>query len=110
MKNLFFENLNHLIVRDIWMVKIRSYFHKSIWLVIFVCFSISLSQKHFFESFRWGIILMDFVGFSFKTYKFKNDIISIKYKMWKTITLIGKGCKHCEMLNKVYSSCSAYSY
>jgi hypothetical protein len=53
---------------------------------------------------------MDFVGFSFKTYKFKNDIISIKYKMWKTITLIGKGCKHCEMLNKVYSSCSTYSY
>jgi hypothetical protein len=28
------------------MVKIRPYFHKSLWVVIFVYFSISLSQKH----------------------------------------------------------------
>jgi hypothetical protein len=26
MKNLFFENLNHLIVTDFWMVKIWPYF------------------------------------------------------------------------------------
>jgi hypothetical protein len=31
-----------------------------------------LSQKHFFESFKWGIIPMDFVGFPFRTSKFKK--------------------------------------
>jgi hypothetical protein len=31
MKNIFFENPNRLIVRDLWMVKIWTYFHKSIW-------------------------------------------------------------------------------
>ncbi len=40
------ESLNHLIVRDFWMAKIWLYFHKSIWITIFVCFSIYLSQKH----------------------------------------------------------------
>jgi hypothetical protein len=28
----------------------------------------------FFESFRWGIIPLDFMGFSFRTFKSKNDI------------------------------------
>jgi hypothetical protein len=32
MKNYFFENLNHLIVKKFWMVKIWTYFHKSIWV------------------------------------------------------------------------------
>ncbi len=36
MKDLFFENLNILIVRDFWIVEIGPYFHKSIWVVIFV--------------------------------------------------------------------------
>ncbi len=44
------------------MVKIWSYFHKSIWVAIFVCFSKKLSQKHFFDNFRWGIVPMDFVA------------------------------------------------
>jgi len=74
MRNLLFENLNPLIIRDIWIVKIWPYFHKSIWVAIFVCFSISLFQEHFFENFTWGIIHMDFVGFTFRTYKFKNDM------------------------------------
>ncbi len=34
----FFENLNHLIVRDFWMVQIWPYFHRSIWVAIFVLF------------------------------------------------------------------------
>jgi hypothetical protein len=34
----------------------------------------------FFESFRWNIIHMDFVGFPFRTFKLKNDISYIKYK------------------------------
>ncbi len=33
-----------------------------------------------FENFRWGIILLDFVGFPFKTSKIKNGINYIKYK------------------------------
>jgi len=40
---------------------------------LFVCFSISLFQKHVFEIFRWGIIPLDFVGFLFRTSKSKND-------------------------------------
>ncbi len=63
-----------------WMVKIWPYFHKSTWVAIFVCFQKLLSQKHFFESFKWGIIFMDFVGFLFRASKFKNDISYIKYK------------------------------
>jgi len=80
MNNLFFETLGCLIVRDFWMVKIWSYFHKFIWIAIFVCFFKKFVPKSYFESFRWGIIFMDFVGFLFKTSKFKNDINYIKYK------------------------------
>ncbi len=46
------------------MVEFWSYFNKSI----------------FFESFKWGIIFMDFVGFPSRTSKLKNDIRYIKYK------------------------------
>jgi len=63
MKNLFFKNLDRLIIKDFWKVKIWPYFHKSIWIEIFVYFSTFLSQKHFFESFTWVIIHMDLVGF-----------------------------------------------
>ncbi len=34
----------------------------------------------FFESFRWGIIPLDFMGFLFKTSKSKNEISYIKYQ------------------------------
>jgi len=79
MKNLFFENFNHSIIRDFWMVKIWPYFHKSIWVAIFVYFSIFCPKSIFFESFRWGIILLDFMSFSFRTTKLKSDINYIKY-------------------------------
>jgi hypothetical protein len=98
MKNLFFENLNYLIARDFWMVKIWPYFHKFIWVAIFVYFSIFLSQKHFFENFIWGIIFMNFVGFSFKTFKFKNDTNYIKYKFSHRFG------KVCRWLNLYYSN------
>jgi hypothetical protein len=34
MKNLFIENLNHLIVMDFWIVVDGPYVHKSIWLEV----------------------------------------------------------------------------
>jgi hypothetical protein len=49
--NLFFENLNHLIVRDFLMVQIWPYFHRSIQVAIIVFFSIALSQKHILKKF-----------------------------------------------------------
>ncbi len=99
MRNLFFENLNHLIVRDFWMVKIWPYFHKSIWIAIFVSFSISLSQKHFFlESCRLSIIPLNFLGFFKGFSKLKNDISYMKYKFSHRF---GKVCK---WLNMYYSN------
>jgi hypothetical protein len=97
MKNFFFENLNHLIARDFWMVKIWPYFHKSIWVAIFVCFSKKLSQKHILKKFKWGILFMAFLGFPFKTSKLKNDISYIKYKFSH------KFGKVCRGLNMYYS-------
>jgi hypothetical protein len=44
----------------------------------FVCFSNVLSQAYVLKNFTWIIIHMDFVGFPFKTTKFKNDINYIK--------------------------------
>jgi hypothetical protein len=44
----------------------------------------------FFESFKWGIIFMDFVGFFLRNFKFKNDISYIKYKFSHRF---GKVCK-----------------
>ncbi len=96
MKNIFFKYLNRLIVKDFWMVKIWTYFHKSIWIVIFFCFSNFLSQIHVFESFKWGIIFMDFVGFPFRTSKLKNDINYIKHKFSH------KFGKVCRWLNIYY--------
>jgi hypothetical protein len=74
MKDIFFENLNCLIVKDFWMVKLWPYFHKSIWVAIFVF----VFQK--FESFRWGIVPLNFMGSPFRTSKSKNDINYIKYQ------------------------------
>ncbi len=34
----------------------------------------------YFVNIPWGITFMDFVGFPFRTSKFKNDISYIKYK------------------------------
>ncbi len=75
MKNLLFENFNHLIVKDFWMIKIWLYFYKSKWIAIFICFSISLSQKQCFEK-----LYMGFCGFPFEDFQIKNVINYIKYK------------------------------
>jgi hypothetical protein len=98
MKNLFFENLNHLIARDFWMVKIWPYFHKSIWIAILFVFQFFCPKTIFFENFRWGIIFIDFVGFLFRTSKLKNDLSYIKYKFSHRF---GKVCRG---LNMYYSN------
>jgi len=98
MKNLFFENFNHLIIRDFWMVKIWSYFHKSIRVAIFVCFSIFCPKSIFFGNFTWAIVHMDFLGFPFKISKLKNDINYIKYKFSHRIR------KVCTSFNMYYSN------
>jgi hypothetical protein len=94
MRNILFENLNHLIVRDFWMVKISPYLHKSIWVAIFVFFVL---KAYFCESFRWGNILINFVGFSFRISKLKNDLSYIKYK------ISHRFAKVCRWLNMHYS-------
>jgi len=99
MTNLLFENLNYLIVRDFWMIKIWPYFHKSIWITIFCLFSNFLCSKVIFlKSFRWDIILLNFVGFLFKNFKFKNYINYVKYKFSH------KFGKVCKWLNMYYSN------
>jgi len=97
MRNLFFENLNYLIVRIFLMVKIWPYFHKFIWVTIFVCFSISLSQKHIFWKLYMGHYSYGLCGFLFKIAKLKNDINYIKYKFSHRFG------KVCGWLNMYYS-------
>ncbi len=96
--NLFFENLNHLIVKDFWMVQIWPYFHKSYELQFLFVFQFLYQKSIFFESFRWVIIHMDFVGFPFRTSKLENNISYIKYKFSHRF---GKVCK---WLNMYYSN------
>jgi hypothetical protein len=77
------------------MVKIWSYFHKSIWVGIFVFFfDFFVSKAYVFESFRQKIISLDFVGFPFKISKLKNDI---SYKFSHRFE------KVCRWLNIYYS-------
>jgi len=42
-------------------------------------FNFFVSKPYVFESFTWVIIHLDFVSFSFRTPKLKNDISYIKY-------------------------------
>jgi hypothetical protein len=98
MKNIFFENLNHLITRDFWMVKIWPYFYKSIWVAILFYFQIFCPKNIYFEKFYMGIIFIYFVSFPFRTFKFKNDIKYIKYKFSHRF---GKVCRG---LNVYYSN------
>jgi hypothetical protein len=80
------------------MVKIWPYFHKSIWVAIFFFFQFLCPKNIFFLSFRWGIIPMNFVGFPFRTSKFKNEINYIKYKFSHRFQ------KVCRWLNIYYSN------
>jgi hypothetical protein len=72
MKNLFFENLIYLIARDFLMVKIWPYFHKSIWVAIFVWFLIFLFQKHIFWKFYMGHYSYGLCEFSFSDFQIKK--------------------------------------
>jgi hypothetical protein len=87
MKNLLFENFNHLIIRVFWMVKIWPYFHNSYELFVFQFFC---SKSIIFEIFTWVIIHLNFMDFPFRTLKFKNDISYSKYKFSHKF---GKLCK-----------------
>ncbi len=53
-----FENLTHLIIKDFWMVNIGPYFRKSLWVAIFDCISISLSQEHMFLKVLFGALFI----------------------------------------------------
>ncbi len=97
MKNLLFENFNCLIVRDFQMIKIWPYFQKSIWVTTFFYFQFFVPKAYVFESFQWGNIPKIFVGFPFRTFKFKNDISYIKYKFPHRFG------KVCRWLNMYYS-------
>ncbi len=79
------------------MVKIWSYFHKSIWVGILFFFNLFVSKTYVFKSFRQNIIFLDFVGFPFKISKLKNDISYIKYKFSHRFE------KVCRWLNMYYS-------
>jgi len=45
---------------------------------LFFIFQFLCSKNIFFKNFAWAIIHMHFVGFPFKTSKFKNDLNYIK--------------------------------
>jgi len=62
------------------MVKIWPYFHSPFELQFLFVFKKNCPKNIFFEIFRWGIILLDFMSFSFRTCKSKNDISYIKYQ------------------------------
>ncbi len=53
-------------------------------------FNFFVPKAYVLESFTWGIIKMDFVGFSFKPSKLENDISYLKYKFSYKF---GKVCK-----------------
>jgi hypothetical protein len=59
-------------------------------LQFFLFFNFFVRKAYAFESFKWGNILKNFVSFSFRTSKFKNDISYIKYKFSH---IFGKVCK-----------------
>ncbi len=99
MKNLFFKNLNHLIIRIFWMVKNWTYSHMSIWIANFVFLSKILFQKtYFLKVLNGGIIPFDFMGFFFKTSKSKKDINYIKYQFSHRFGKVYK------LLNMYYSN------
>jgi hypothetical protein len=92
-KESLFWNLNFLIVRDFWMVKIWPYFYKSILQFLFV-FQFLCHKSIFFKKITLVIIHMDFVDFAFRTSKLKSNINYIKYKFSHRF---GKVCRWLEM-------------
>jgi hypothetical protein len=59
-------------------------------------FNFSIPKTCVFESFTWVIIHLDLVGFSFRNFKFKNDINYIEYKFSHRF---GKVCRWLNMYN-----------
>jgi hypothetical protein len=74
MKNLFLENLNYLIIRDFWMLKIWPYFLNPDELQFLFVFQFLCPKKYVFESFTWVIIHVDFVAFLFRIFKLKMTL------------------------------------
>jgi hypothetical protein len=70
MKNFLFEKINRLIAKDFWRLKFDHIFISPCELQKFFAFQFFCPKNIFFQSFKWGIIFMDFVGFPFKTSKF----------------------------------------
>jgi hypothetical protein len=64
----------------------------------YLFFKFFVPKTYVFESFRWGITFMDFVGFTLNISKLKNDISYIKYKFSH---IFGKVCRG---LNIYYSN------
>jgi len=78
MKNLFFENLNRLIARDFFeWLKFDHTFISLYELQFCMFFKHFVPKAYVFESFRWGIIFMDFVGFPFRTFNFKMTLSTL---------------------------------
>jgi hypothetical protein len=78
MRNLFFENFNRLIIKDFWMVKIWQHFHKSIWVAILFCFSISFSQKHMFlKALHGALFILTLWGFVLGLQNFKMTSVTL---------------------------------
>ena len=90
MKFFLFENFNHLIIGNFEWLKFDHIFISPYELQFLFVFQFFCAKNIFFESSKWGIIFMDFVGFPFRTFKFKNDISYIKYKISHKF---GKVCK-----------------
>jgi hypothetical protein len=102
--NILFENFNHLIVRDFWMVNFDHVFISPYELQFLFVFQFLCLKIICFESFTCVIIHMNFMGFSFGTSKVKNDINYIKYKFSHRFG------KVCMWLNMYYSNIRIISF
>jgi hypothetical protein len=78
MRILFFDNLNCLIIKDFWMLKIDHIFISPYELQFLFAFQFFYFKSIFFWNFYMGH--MDFVGFPFRPSKLKNNINYNKYK------------------------------
>jgi hypothetical protein len=61
--NLFFENLNHLVLGIFQWLKFDHIFMSPYELQIYFIFNSFVPKAYVFESFIWVIIHLDFVGF-----------------------------------------------
>jgi len=58
MKNILKKNLNRLVARDFWKVKIWPYFHNPYELQFLFVFQIFCPKSFFLIKIRWSIILL----------------------------------------------------